>query len=322
MKRLFLILYLVFGCSSVFAQVQEQIDSLKIVLSNQEKASVQRLETLRSLLILVNDPHETIYYGEMLVEESGAQNHKRLLSRGHNSVGGGHLDLGNFSKALEAYHNAIQAVRETNNGNLEGHTLINIGGIYYEYGDYLRAKDYLNQGLNVFKGLSDNLLIGKSYVRLGYTYYALNSFDTALVYLDSADYHLSLSDGHFKEMIVIYGKVARALTLAGLNEFEKAEKLLPEIYETFEENETYIQIAYIQVELAKAYKREGLTKKALELFERGYLLSIKYGFKNIIQDASKQLSEIYKLTDNFEKALEYQSTYHIYRDSLINADQI
>jgi len=322
MRQLLLIFYLVFGYASVFAQVQEQIDSLKIVLSNQGQGSIQRLETLKKILILVNDPEETIYYGEKLVEESGAQNQKGLLRRGHTSVGGGHLNLGNLSKALEAYVNAIQAVRETSDDNAEGHALLNIGGIYYEYGEYLRAKNYLNQGLKVFKSLSNNILIGKSYVRFGYTYYALNSFDTALVYLDSADYHLSLADGYFKEMLGVYGKVARALSFAGLNEIEKAEKLLPGIYEAFEENEIYIQIAYTQVELAKAYRRQGLSKKALELFENSYLLSIKYGFKNVIQDASKHLSEIYKSYGNFEKALEYQSTYHIYRDSLINAEQI
>lgn len=312
MKGLFLILFLVFGCSSVFAQIQEQVDSLKCILTVDTEPSLKRLNTINKLLILISDPTESIHYGNHLIVESAELGHQNFLRRGYNTIGGAHSVLGNLDKAIEAYIKAAGLARDMNNKVAEGHTFLNIGGVYYQQADFSRALESFHKALKIYRSISHDMLIGKSYVRMGYANYSLQNYELAISNVDSADYYLAHADDYISNLIKVYSRVPRVLSLARLNNVEMAEQLLPEIVESFNENKIYVELAYTQVEMGNAYWELGQIEKAKELLLEGYSLSLEHGLKITVQDASKQLMEVYKSQGDYEKALKYQSIYYAY----------
>ncbi len=322
MRSVLILCLLLFCTTPGHNQVQEKIDSLKQYISVECNLTNDRLVAINELLILTSNPDESLHYGQILIKESTILSNKKYLRRGFTAVGGGHSDLGNFDKALEAYIQSVNLARELKDQVAEGHSLLNVGGVYFEKSEYLLALSYNRQALKLFKQISHRRLIGKSYVRLGYLYYALKKYDYALHILDSADVHLENPDGYLVNLLQVYSKVPRLLSLAKLNRIEEAEALLLEVTNKFEAHKIFVELANVKVEMGKIYKELNRTNEAIILLTEGFSDAKKNGVKITAQNAAYHLSDIYMSLGDYKKALDYQTSYSSYRDSLVNADQI
>lgn len=97
-----------------------------------------------------------------------------------NNIGIVYSQLGKNSQALEYYQQALAVKREVSDKAGEGTILNNIGLVYNDLGQPYQAVESLNQALAIFKQLGDQASVGNTLDSIGTVYTSLKQYPQAL----------------------------------------------------------------------------------------------------------------------------------------------
>lgn len=89
-------------------------------------------------------------------------------------------NLGNYSKSLEYYNNALTIYQKTGNKAGMGKTLVNIGGVYNEQGDFSKALEKMLKALSLQQEVGNKSGIASAYNNIGLVYYNEEKWALAL----------------------------------------------------------------------------------------------------------------------------------------------
>jgi tetratricopeptide (TPR) repeat protein len=92
------------------------------------------------------------------------------------SIGNGYIDLGNYSKTIEAYENSLRISRTIGDRQGEGNALGNLGLVYKDLGNYSWAIDFHQQALIISREIGDRQGEGCDLGGLGNAYYRLGNY--------------------------------------------------------------------------------------------------------------------------------------------------
>ncbi|WP_452227503.1 tetratricopeptide repeat-containing sensor histidine kinase [Lacinutrix cladophorae] len=284
---------------------------------------------------------------------------KKKLVAGYMNLGSVNSSLGNYLEAISYYKKALAVSKEINHEYGVPYALSNLGKVYKKQGNIAIALDYYSEGLYYKEKLGDTLGMSISMNDLGSMYRSIGNFDKALEYHNkSLNFALKLEN----KGIIAINKENIGLIYKRKKEYEKALKYMYESLkisqeikdvgqesvcltnigevnlllkkpliarENFEKSnvislengEQYVTISNY-LGLSESYLDEKQYKKALSFAWKGKKIADELNLYDSQHKALELLSNIYKNTGDYKKALSSYQQFKILSDSLLSKKSV
>lgn len=343
-------------CKPGFSQTS-QIDSLKRLLLNVKgEEKVQVLAHLGGNYLRI-DPNQTIYYASQALQLSDKIKFERGKAISYNILGTANGNLGDFKKSLDYFKKASVSFEKI--GELKSLAVLsnNIGIIYKSLGDYSTSIKYYQKALNVFKKLnaSDGMAltlgnIGIVYYKWGKYHEALENYFAAIeIYknigdqVKQASLYLNIGESYAKlgDIKLARENYEKSLDLSRIASDNKGLLVAYNMLGDLDKNSGKLKsatgyymrsfdisnkigdkpsMAYSSIKLGETFTDLKLYAKAYPYLQKGLQLADTTQAIDLIKDACFSLSEYYKSSGNYEKALEYYMRFTAIKDSVFNRE--
>ena len=190
-------------------------------------------------------------------------------------------------------------------------TIDNLGTFYDGIGEFNRAIDLMSYSLNQKLGFlqEDDPNVVFSLVILGHTSLNAKEYDKASKYIDKALSYIRKNPSNYS-FLHSFTLTLRASIYEAQNNFEGAKKLYEESEAMYlSSSDGTISSNYLDaiIEMSKFYSKNGDSKKALELAQKGYNHTQNVQFENnLVQFHHVQnMAEVYFNLKNYTEAQNY-----------------
>ncbi len=264
----------------------------------------------------VND--SALFYFQKSLKSSKAINDKIGIGKCLNNIGIVYDFQGDYEKALGYYFQALITWREVAYNKGVSTSLHNIGIIYNTQKEYDKAVDYLQQSLALWEEMNDAEGMSYSLNNLGLVYFSKQDYEKALSY-----YLLSIEKSEAMEDKGLFASALHGIGEVYLEQkkYDQALSYMSRSLDIFREiGDVYGEMQAL-IGMSERYKATEKLDKSLYYSKKALDLARKTGSKPEVKSASKILSSIYQLQNNFQKAFEYQSLYLAYNDSIFNLEK-
>jgi tetratricopeptide (TPR) repeat protein len=134
------------------------------------------------------------------------------------------------------------------------------------------------------------------------------------------DYLNSASGANLKRQLSVFGfsgaiDQAYGYVYMELNQFDSSAKYFNKAMPYFEQSGSLSKVGFYG-QLGQFYKKSGDTKKAIEYFMKVKEMGEANGQLENVRSAAKNLDSLYAKTGNILLSRQYNSTYHLYKDSI------
>jgi len=318
------LLGIVFIAVPFFTQAQKNNltylkDSAVSLLQMDTLSDSNRLKVLSTICDNTTNPDEQLKYALQLIDEAEKQESAKFLFLGYIRLGGTYKLKGNLTEALKSYLKAASIASENADPVYEADAYTNVATVYTSNEDYDKSLGYYQKALELYTNKIDSQRLAITYINYSYATYKAGLYDSAISLSKKAIYFSQFSK---YDLIGAYAQSNMALTLAKTGEFEEAENKLTMAMEVMDENNDQYALSDCLVEIGGVYLEEGQLQTSIDKLLKGYKIAVENGLKQQIQNGAKFLSKAYEQKGDLSKALDYQSKYYTYRDSLTNADLI
>lgn len=262
---------------------------------------------------------------------------------------------GNTLSAIKNYEACIKIDQKMNNRDGMATTLLNLAVIYENQGDISKGIERLFQALKIQEELKDEKMIAYSlnyiglfYKKLGesekarefyekakmlrekikdYTGLSLTLNDLGTLHSENKEYETALN--YFNQSLELkkYGKEQSGTAETYLNlgiiyqelgNFEKAKEYHHKSVDIARATASKGSLANIINHLGLFYAARKDYKLAQKYSEEAFEMGKSIGYPEVIKRSALSLSNIYKGSGNFAKALHYYETFIVMRDSINN----
>jgi tetratricopeptide (TPR) repeat protein len=191
----------------------------------------------------------------------------------------------------------------------------NIGRIYNFIEDYDLALEHYQQAATLFAELKNDSREGSMLNNIGYIHKLRGNYDQSLKFLD-ASYKKQLG----KPENMIFPVYNKGSVYMKLNEQDSAIKYLDWALELSEQLRNHYIQSLTLIDYGELHMKLNNLDKAEESLREAYSVAADAGMRGEQRDAAKQLSEVYELQSEYDKALMYHKIYKATNDSLFNRD--
>lgn len=310
---------LMFLCSQyLIAQNQHKADSLKQILNEPKLPPERQMFLFSKIALYSSSPDEVLLYANKLLSLSDQQNAPLYAVEAYHYKGVGYRLKGNLKKALRNLFHSASLAAENNLYEPQAEAYSEIANIYSVNNDLKNALLYNNKATRILRRRKKGSLeLAINLLNTGYYHYQLNELDSALQLYDEAQPIFHAADN---EVCKAYLTGNRALVYWKQGKHDIAEKdlleaigLLNLLQDEFGETDYHNQLGNLYFESDRKTQAEEHALKALDLAK-------KLNLKEQIRDASSLLYKLNRDKNDFKKALEYQTLYVVYKDSIENSE--
>ena len=283
-----------------------------------QNPTIQKIDSVNTIpySFIVSNVRESInIFSENLAKAKEADYSKGIALANAN-LGLAYYIAGKYDKATSAYLNAINKFEELGFTEELASTLGEFG-YQLKRRDLPKANNYMMQGIRIAEENKYDSVLTKLYDNYGVLKEMENNLDSAMYFYNKA-LNNKLADADSLGIPYSLNKIAGIYSMQG--EYNKALQVMSrsDKYRNKESGE-FGRIENI-VQYADIYKAKGETSKAVDYYEVGLEKSIKEDINYLIRYCYQQLTELYKLQSNYEKALEALNAYTVYKDSVLNKE--
>ncbi|WP_169312093.1 tetratricopeptide repeat-containing sensor histidine kinase [Fluviicola taffensis] len=107
-----------------------------------------------------------------------------------------------------------------------------------------------------------------------------------------------------------------------LQSYVKSENYLLRAIQKIEKRKDYVSLIHSYIALSTLYYEQYQDDKAITYFEKAYILSRKYGSKELKLNTALNMAVVEENRKRFDIALEYRKEYEIWKDSLNDQNKI
>ena len=355
---LFGILFVFITSISYSQQIQKNIDSLLVVLS-ETPADTSKVNLFRKIAAHYNVAH--LDSAKAYAEEGIVLAKQLNYIDGHwenlNVLGNYYERKTDYENALSNYDAAMALIETANSTKGEAVVKNNIATIFIRKGEYQKAVPLLFEALKAEEILKNENGIAQAYNNIGVVYYYMQDFDKTTDYLTRAlviQEGLGNFDGlingynnvgaihihqeKYKEAIKDYekalsisteidDKVNQAIELSNigicwtkLRDFEKAEEFYNRSLAMRDVIEDTNGKANSLVNMGELFIEQRNYVKAEDYLKRGLELATQYDLKKIKETAFSGLSEVYEGRGDFKRSNAYLRDFIKLKDSILNED--
>lgn len=250
-----------------------------------------------------------------LIENKIVYKDTTLLAQTKSRIGVIYFSWGIYDRALEYMFESLKLQEKQQNQEAIANTMNNIGTVYKEMNNIPKAYDYLSKSMNIYEKLNDKKKVAYSLNNIGTLYKMGEDYDNALRYFKMS---AGLGEDIDDKMIIgnAYGNIGD--TYLDLDAPKKALSYFNKSYDIFKTGINAYSLAYIYKSIGKTYMMLKRYKDADIYLDSSLQISLKSGMKDVIKDAFFYLTENNKKAGNYQKALNYQTQYTEYKDSLFD----
>lgn len=305
--------------SLVYSQNQKISDSLRQVLDSELEIEDSVLyHLLRDVVINEGKPDVALRYGLELVELMSRGDNKRRLGRALDDVHLLHRQLGNIEEASKYYYRALSIFEELGRKDDLAASYAQEASLLVLEGQYHRSIDEYRKSIDLYVDLQDTLMANYIRVNLGETYRLFRKFDSSSYYSRQALLYNSIDD----EMVKSYASGNLGMVYYALDQLDSARSLLETSISILEPLGDVYSVAVYSFELGKVLVAKGSRSAGEHKMLDAYQAALNEGLKEQVRDFSLYLATYYANQEDYRTALRYQRQYEIYKDSLINIDNV
>lgn len=332
------------------------LDSLENRL--QEVKGTEKLEVLHELVqqYANNDADKTKGYIDQILSIAKDRGNPEEIFDGLMEEGNYWYQRGNFKRTLEVYEQADSIVLVLSDLEKHAQVLYVKGRSTYFLSDYIQSNQFFIESARIQDSLGNTAKVVNAYNGLALIHMNQKKFEQAMEYINKAEEEgLKLKDfkleavlstkgiiykelGEFEKSIEYHNKTL-ALSKKKNNKhsiakdynnlaavygvmknfkkakeyYEKALALKREVKDNSGEAVTLVGYAMILLE-------EKNTVAAINMLEQSLEIADEIGNKDLTKYIFENLTDAYKRSGNFEKALQNQSMYMAVKDSIHNID--
>jgi signal transduction histidine kinase len=246
-----------------------------------------------------------------------------------------YFSLGDFPKAIDNFIPGLKIAEQINDEMMQASLLGNLGSVFGSIKDYKKSVEYLNRQIAIAKKINDGYTLSSGYKNLGWIEYENQHYIEALKYFKMA-LEVALTINQFDSMAECYGAIGDANEKLG-----NYNEAFINIYKALELNRkqgNFYNIGDNLLALSRTILNAGNNKikdviggtldvktkreKAIEFSLEALKIAEEKNTLTLKRDALKQLSNLYNLTGNEEKAFSYFKQYVVAKDSIMSSDNI
>ncbi len=255
---------------------------------------------------------ETFGRSLVLVPNNKPQDKANILSY----IGQINHSLGQDTKAVSFYQQAIAIFKQTGNQTNEGITLSKIGLSYQSLGQYAKALKFYQQAIAIFKQVGDKspnhlerISEGTTLTYIGGLYKSLAEYPKALRFLEQG---LTIT----KEVRNRSGEGVALRNIGevydDLQQYPKAISFLQPALEIAKLESDRFEEATALLSLGRVYNNQGQQAKALKSYQQVLTISQKLGYRRIEGATLHEMAIVYQNLKQYPKALKlYQQVLAI-----------
>lgn len=315
---LFLLVFYFFQQAS--AKVSEQqadaIDSLKILLNNNDLNDSLRIDALIELatVLRINNVTQALEYAKqanVLADEKKPT----LLNRVYFTLGNVYLNKADYKNALLYYLKALRIYENQKKYEQASRCLNNIGVVHSYLKNAALSEKYFKEGLAMREKYGFIKDIGIPYTSMGFVLSEKGEYAEALRYYSKA---LLSGKRENDKYVMVIALINMGAVNIKLKKLPQARKYIEEALELNKALKDKEQQSVCYDYLSEIAMAEG----NLKLAEKYQLLGLDYAQKAGIEgkkaQAYKSLADIYSRQNKFEQAYETRLIYEELNDSSLN----
>lgn len=235
-----------------------------------------------------------------------------------NNLGNIYADLGENSKALKKYQEALTISEKNKNKKNQAKILKNIGAIYISWKNFKLAKSYYYRGLEIAKGSDDNQLIGDCYNNLGTVYEQENDLIKAQkLYFKALDQYKKINS--LIDVAMVYSNLA--IVFKNRGNLDKSIEFNKNALSTAILMEDLWMVSAISNNLGNSYRELKQFDSAKVYIDKSIQLSSEIKAIEIEIMAYETLSEFYQDKVDFKNALIATNKMYQLNQNFINISQ-
>ncbi|MBT8260908.1 MAG: tetratricopeptide repeat protein, partial [Bacteroidia bacterium] len=320
LKAYYILIGFFFLISSAFTQDQKVADSLYIIYQKNDFQGEDRMQLLLKLgLNEMNDLNAGLKYSEELITLATLSNNYFYVFEGYVIKGNTYRQLGDIDKALEALFKASEASIKAENLEGEAISYISIADVYSEIGNPSNAELYYEKGIDISRKLDEPITLASALFNAGDEYFNNKKFDKALNYFAEAK---SIFEAEDYRIGLAYALGNIGMVHAEQGNHTLAENEINQAIKILEELKDYYAIAEYLTYMSDIYIEQNDWETAISYAEQSLELAENNGLKKQISESNLKLSELHEHKGNFELSNQYFKEHIIYRDSIINLENI
>ncbi len=314
-KRLLCFILILLSFSSLrTASAQNENDSLLRVI-NAPRHDTDRIMALNELAFeyVWNDPKKALDYA--LPARALAQ--KIKYNAGERNalfiIGEALAVSGNYDKALEVKFKGLQLSEKSGEQKAIGQGYMNLAATYYYQGDYPLSIKYSRRAIAITPFYNQSKLQLNGF--LAEAFFHLHQLDSALVYAQKA-YEIDMArDGeHWSVPYFI---------LAGIHQAQKHYDLALQYFKLgLEGNQPKKDVVDGHLGIAKLFFEKGNRDSALHYTRKAINEGQQFSFQAEVAEAAELATRIFKLQNNSDSTLAYQTLMIAAKDSLFSQEKM
>ncbi|MCW3788750.1 tetratricopeptide repeat-containing sensor histidine kinase [Plebeiibacterium sediminum] len=256
---------------------------------------------------------------EKAVEIARSLNNKPLITKYLNLLAVVYRRMDENKNALDLHLEAMNIAESIHDTFQMAVSINGLGNVYTNLQRYHVSIEYFKKSLEISKQQNNKLGLAINYNNIGESVKSLGLIDSALVYFNkSFEYNTQINSIGGKA--INYNSIGDAYKLK--KQFNTAINYLEQALVFNKQSRDKINISVSYTILGETYL---LTKdyfKGIKNLENGLKIAMEVGSKNQIEACSRLLSGAYEALNNNKKALDFLKTAEIYKDSIINEENL
>lgn len=298
---------------SVFSQVESRLDSLQKLLD--DATQEERIEIFCEL----SETYWQSSYDTSLLMAIHAHtlalevDNSQLIARSLNMIGNAYYLMGDFTKAMDHYFQALAIREEIGDPNSLASSYNNIGAVYLQMKDNQLALKYLQKAKIIFEDLQDEDHLFSIINNIGAVYIEIEKYDTAHQYLTQA-YEIALRTQDKDNISIALTNLGEtALSMGLLSQSLDHQKKALDISRKLGNK---AMMATIYTNLGKTYLELNNHQPAFEAFQNSLDLSREVNSLPDLRENYHYLSEYFDVQRDYKQALHYYRLYASTKDSI------
>jgi len=280
---------------------------------------VEQSDAFKSLgnLILNQDPDSSLVYYHKSVELALQNGNEKIISGNYINIAGIHEGNGNYPKAIDFLNKGLKYLEKYENKLWEANAYLTIGNIHSYSKNQKKAVEYYLKATRLFE--EENYPYGMmlSYLNLSGVYLTLRDKKNVELYLNKTK---EISQKHeINDGIALYTEM-KSTFLLSYNSLQEASVHAHEALRLYQEMGRSDKVSFMHGVIGTIALNNKQYKLALKHCKEGFEMANSLGKNTSHKGSCECLYKTYKALGLFEKALEYNELYTIYKDSALNLE--
>ena len=300
-----------------FSQFELRRDSLEQLL--EEAAPERRIE----LFCELSETYWQSSYDTSLLMAIHAHtlalkiDNEQLIARSLNMTGNAYYLMGDFTKSMDHYLQALEIRKELGDSNSLASSYNNIGAVYLQMKDHNRALFYLKNAKAIFEAVEDDDHLFSTINNIGAVYIENEQFDTAYQYFIEA-YEIAKRSGNEDNISIVQTNLGETALSMGL--LDQSLEYQKQALDISRKRGNKAMMATIYTNLGKAFLKKRNFPQAYNAFQTSLDLSEEVNSLPDLRENYQYLAEYYEAQRDYRNALHFFRLYASTKDSIISQE--